>query len=140
MLNYFKAYAHGGLSFEDITPAFLQGFKQYLDNVVQSNKRPLAVNTKVSYFNKLKAALKEARKLGILTKDLAGSVSGYTPEETQREFLTEEEVRKIAQKDCLVPKLKEAFLFSVLTGLRWSDIIKLTWSECTNPLLLGHIC
>jgi integrase len=138
MLNYFKAYAHKGLSFEDITPAFLIGFKQYLDNVTLTNKRPLAVNTKVSYFNKLKAALKEARKLGILTKDIASSVSGYTPEETQREFLTEEEIRKIAQKDCLVPKLKEAFLFSVLTGLRWSDIIKLTWSELHYDESMGN--
>jgi integrase len=138
MLNYFKEYAHGGLSFEDITPVFLAGFKLHLDSVIQTNKKPLAINTKSSYFNKIKAALKEARKLGILTKDIASTVPGYTPEETEREFLTEEEVRRIAQKDCLVPKLKEAFLFSVLTGLRWSDVIKLTWGDIYYDESLGN--
>lgn len=40
-----------------------------------------------------------------------------------------EELRKLCKTDCLVPILKNAFLFSCLTGLRWSDINKLVWKE-----------
>ena len=34
--------------------------------------------------------------------------------------------------------LKTAFLFSALTGLRWSDINKLLWSEVQQSKELGH--
>lgn len=40
-----------------------------------------------------------------------------------------EEVRKLAKTPCDVPDLKNASLFSCLTGLRISDILALTWSN-----------
>ena len=44
-------------------------------------------------------------------------------------YLTLEEVKKLSQTECEYPKIKRAFLFSCLTGLRRSDILKLTWGE-----------
>ena len=44
-------------------------------------------------------------------------------------YLTIDEVKKLAETECDYPKIKNAFLFSCLTGLRRSDIIKLTWGE-----------
>ena len=44
-------------------------------------------------------------------------------------YLTIDEVRKLAQTDCEYPGIKRAFLFSCLTGLRRSDVIRLTWGE-----------
>lgn len=49
--------------------------------------------------------------------------------EVKREFLVEDEVKKLADTECRYEVLKKAFLFSCLTGLRWSDINKLVWSE-----------
>jgi integrase len=40
-----------------------------------------------------------------------------------------EEVKRLAETDCKYPQLKRAFLFGCLTGLRKSDIMKLTWGE-----------
>ncbi len=40
-----------------------------------------------------------------------------------------DEVKALNRADCKYEVLKRAFLFSCLTGLRWSDIQKLTWSE-----------
>lgn len=44
-------------------------------------------------------------------------------------YLTLDEVKKLSQTECEYPKIKRAFLFSCLTGLRRSDILKLTWGE-----------
>lgn len=46
-----------------------------------------------------------------------------------REFLTLNEVKRLVETTCDQPVLKDAFLFCVLTGLRWSDIPHLTWEE-----------
>lgn len=38
-------------------------------------------------------------------------------------------MQNLAKAECKHQILKNAFLFSCLTGLRWSDVNKLTWSE-----------
>lgn len=40
--------------------------------------------------------------------------------------------------ECELPELKKAFLFSALTGLRWSDIEKLKWSEIQHSNDYGY--
>lgn len=49
--------------------------------------------------------------------------------ESVREYLTIDEVRKLATMPCPDEILGKAFMFSCLTGLRWSDIIELNWSQ-----------
>ena len=38
-------------------------------------------------------------------------------------------MKKLAETECEYPKIKRAFLFLCLTGLRRSDILKMTWAE-----------
>jgi integrase len=49
--------------------------------------------------------------------------------DNHRQFLTLEELQSIASTDCKNAILKKAFLFSALTGLRWSDVKALTWDK-----------
>ena len=44
-------------------------------------------------------------------------------------YLTLDEVRKLAATECEYPQIKAAFLFSCLTGLRRSDVLRLTWGD-----------
>lgn len=44
----------------------------------------------------------------------------------------------MAKTDCEISILKTAFIFSALTGLRWSDINKLLWSEVQYSKELGN--
>lgn len=56
-------------------------------------------------------------------------IEGFKAEEGKRMYLTIEEVQKLAKTDCEYPKILRAFLFSCLTGLRRSDVLRLTWGD-----------
>jgi integrase len=84
------------------------------------------------------AALKEAQKEGIIQNNPANLVEGISPDDPDREFLTLEELQAAAKVECEMPLLKNAFIFSALTGLRWSDIEKLVWSEVQHSEQSGY--
>lgn len=139
MLKHFKNYCHPGYTFENINVAFLEGFKNHLNLVQKSNEKSLSQNSKISYFNKLLAGLRQAHKDGLLLKNPSESVAGYKQVETKREYLTMEELESIAQTDCELPILKRAFLFSCLTGLRFGDLHKLIWDDLIESESLGSV-
>jgi integrase len=51
------------------------------------------------------------------------------PQAPEIVYLTWEELKKLVNTDCRYDEVKRAFIFSCLTGLRWSDVSKLQWSE-----------
>jgi integrase len=130
-LKYLNTFTNGSLKFADLNEKFLEDFKEYLLSTKsnKSNKTTLSQNSAVSYFNKVKAALKQAFKDGILQQDLNAKVKPIKAAETRREFLTLEELNKLVKTECNNPLMKRAALFSVLTGLRFSDIKKMIWGE-----------
>lgn len=126
------------ITFAKITPEWVQGFRDYLDNKAnawENDKRertkdkPLARNSKLSYFNKLRACLNQAFDDRIIAHNPIRGIEGFKAEEGTRMYLTIDELKKLAQTECEYPNIKKAFLFSCLTGLRRSDILKLTWGE-----------
>ena len=128
---YLKDFSGGKLLVEQINEKWCKDFKEYL-NQAASRKHPLKTlsqNSKLSYFNKLKAALAKATEEKIFTDNPCKYVKGFDEQETKREFLTQEEIALLKNTDCDIPQLKNAALFSVLTGLRWSDIYKLKWEN-----------
>jgi integrase len=129
--KYLEKFTGGKLKFSELNEQFFNDFKEYLLST-KSNKdknNTLSQNSAVSYFNKVKATLKQAYKDGILQTDLNSKISVIKPAETQREFLTVEELNTLVTKPCKDEVLKRAALFSALTGLRYSDIEKLIWNE-----------
>lgn len=127
------------LKFSQIDKEWLQSFKNYLEKDARTkSKRTLLPNTLTSYFSKIKAALKEAYKQGIIPKNMGDMIDGFKPAETERNFLTKEELEKAAKVECEIPIIKTAFLFGCLTGLRYGDIEKLTWSEIQYSNDMGY--
>jgi len=143
--NWLSAFKHlnnwgkADVTFADINVEWLEDFKYYLlhDAHTRSNKK-LSKNSCVSYFNKVRAALNQAVKDNIIIKNPAKKVNGIKKVETRREFLTYEELKKVSKTYCENDIIKRAFLFSALTGLRFSDIEKLTWSEIQHSEENGY--
>ncbi len=129
--KYLVAYTGGSLKFADLNEGWAEDFKKHLLTTKsnKSDKVTLSRNSAVSYFNKLKAALKQAYKDGFLREDLNAKIDSIKGKETRREFLTLEELNQLAKTHCNNPLLKRAALFSALTGLRFSDIKNLVWGD-----------
>ena len=138
-LRYLEAYCDEATTFKDITPEWVEGFKDYLDNVEKNiSKRVgttsevfegLSQNSKHSYFNKLKACINQAFDEKIIAVNPLRGIKGFKEPETKREHLDWDEVVRLDATPCKYPYLKDSFLFSCFTGLRKCDIQKLTWGE-----------
>jgi len=139
-LNYLEAHTGGSLKFIDLDEQFCNRFRQYLLTAPsnRTKNQPLSQNSVVSYFNKFKAALKQAYKSGYLHLDLNVKVEAVKPTETHRKYVSQEELQALANMECDNPTLKRAALFSALTGLRFSDIQKLIWKEVRHSEASGH--
>lgn len=126
------------ITLSQITPKWVQGFKDYLENEATAwgcdfreriKDHPLARNSKLSYFNKLKACINQAYEDRLIAYNPMRGIENFKPEDGKRMYLTIEELRKLVDTVCEYPNIKRAFLFSCLTGLRRSDVIRLTWRD-----------
>lgn len=126
------------ITFAEITPEWVQGFKDYLENRAiawahdkrhREKEYPLSRNSKMSYFNKLRACLNQAFDDRIIARNPIRGIEGFKAEEGTRMYLTLDELKKLVNTPCDYESVRKAFLFSCLTGLRRSDIIKLKWCD-----------
>jgi integrase len=115
---------------KSISGKWIEGFKDYLEHSARTKgNQPLSQNSKYSYFNKLKACIRQAMKGNLIKYDTSFEVKGFKQGDSVREYLTIEELKLVAQVDCEISQMKTAFLFSALSGLRWSDIQNLIWQD-----------
>lgn len=129
-IKHLQKYNPRDVSFAQLDRKYVEGFREYLNSTAKTPAgKLLSDNSACSYFNKFKAALKQAVKEGIIRNNPADQVDSIPQGESERAFLTFEELQNILKHECEIPILKTAFIFSCLTGLRWSDINKLVWSE-----------
>jgi len=119
------------LTFADIDTKFCEGFKTYLITSArtQQNNERLSAGTACNYLTRFKACLRQAVKDGIIASNPAADISLPRITEHKREYLTLDELRILVKTPCKNDVLKRAFLFSCLSGLRWSDINKMVWGE-----------
>lgn len=123
-------YTGNKLLFKEIDNAFCEDFVNYLSNDAKmANNQNLIPSTVKCYYTKFKACLNQAVKDRIIYSNPCNNITINNRYQHKREYLTLEEVKKIVKTECSYKELKKAFLFSCLTGLRWSDIEKLKWSE-----------
>jgi len=137
---YLKEYTNGQCLMSQVDEAFCQGFKDYLDNCY-TRKSPaykLSANSKHSYFNKFRAAIKQAIEDKFLFDNPILRVKPFPQAESYREFLTLEEVKKLKAVRCDNPVLEKAAFWSIRTGMRWGDCLKLRWIDIQGSATEGY--
>ncbi len=88
--------------------------------------------TAVSYVSQLSIALNAAVRAEVLGENpfmLLSAAERIKKPESQRQFLTIEELKKITATECPIPIVKQAYMFSCYCGLRMSDIYALKWKD-----------
>ncbi len=122
-----------GITFSEITPEWVDGFKRYLQNDAVNIRKlkgtKLSYNSAWAYYQELRSCIKEAVSDGIITENPARRIDTIRRKDAQRMYLTIDEVKLLAKTECSDEDVKSMFLFSCLTGLRHSDIKKMKWKE-----------
>lgn len=95
---------------------------------------PLGDVTKHNYLRVVKYVLKHALKAKLITTYPGENIQIKFPE-SQRQFLSKEEIQIVANIEFDRPAVQDAFLFSCFTGLRMADIMSLEWSNIKNGYL-----
>ena len=119
------------LPFGCIDLTLIEDYRDYLLNAPKGGGKSgtISANTASTYFSIFKAGLHQAFIDGYLNVDLAAKVKNISYEESQREYLTLEELNQLASTPCESDILRRAALFSALTGLRHCDIKQLKWRD-----------
>ncbi|RYG54750.1 MAG: site-specific integrase [Chitinophagaceae bacterium] len=127
------------LLFEEVDAYLIEDFRSYLlkTESIRNIGKKLSQNTALSYFNKAKATLRKAYKLKMLQSDVNAQVDGIKEVESERNHLTLEESIALYNTPCIKEIVKRVSLFSLLTGMRYSDIAKLKWADLHNTAQ-GH--
>ncbi|MDB5011867.1 MAG: site-specific integrase [Daejeonella sp.] len=130
-VRYFEDFAGPDVRFSDLTESLCEDFRDYMIASPSIGRRGVKIsnNTALSYFGKFRFALKLAYKAKRIPVNLNELVEPLKERETHREFLTIVEFQRLAVTDCPNEQVKRAALFCGLTGLRFSDVSSIQWSQ-----------
>lgn len=128
-IESFEDFAGAAVVFGDLTPQLFEKFKAYL-----LNRRHLSPNSALVYLARIKTALYQAVRDNLLPVNPA---NGTTIRKTQTlpVHLSIKEIRKLSKTRCANDQVKQAFLFSCFSGLRYSDVDRLTWDKVRDEYL-----
>lgn len=123
MCNHLDVY--GDIPIDRVTTAYPQGFIQYLQ------ARRLKTGTVRLYFQKLACILHDAYKNGLFDDRILQRVKRPRREQEKKSFLSEAELKRLSKYR--LPEeynnIQKMFLFSCMTGLRYSDVQGLRWKN-----------
>lgn len=124
LLALLKSYERrSSMLVSDITAAWFVGFVAYIE------RQDFAVNTKAVYVATMRYCINAAYREGLLPVNPVVGVKGTGAEDTNRTYLTTDEVRRLWETPCSDNAVKRAFLFGCMTGIRHCDIASLTWGD-----------
>lgn len=138
---HLEAYKGKKTILQNVDERFIREFIAFLKNAENLNYKDsnekmkiniLSKNTQHNLFKKLAWVLSKALKQNIISVNPINKleISDKPKEEdSEREYLTVDEIKTLMHTDCNDDMIKKAFLFCCLVGLRYSDVSKMTWAD-----------
>ena len=120
------------IAVRDVDKSFVLGFIRYMRKTPTYRGAPLSPESIYTYYITLCIALNKAVKRELIEKNPCDSIPAEDKPQrmdTQREYLTLEELKTLIVTDCKDVRVKRFFLFSCFTGLRYKDIFNLRWKN-----------
>ena len=123
MCNHLEDY--GDCPLDKVTTAYIQEFITHLQC------QGLKPGTVRLYFQKLACVLHDAYKNGLFDDRILQRVKRPKREQEKKGFLSEAELKKLAKHQLSEEynNIQSMFLFSCMTGLRYSDVQGLRWKD-----------
>ena len=116
---------YGDSTMDNVTTNYLQGFILHLQS---QGMKPGSVRL---YFQKLACVLHDAYKNGLFDDRILQRVKRPKREQEKKSFLSETELKKLTKHRLSEEynNIQSMFLFSCMTGLRYSDVQGLRWKD-----------
>ena len=131
--HHFYNFVHGKCTFEEIDIDLCNKFREYLLNAKQLRRDGhISKNSASGYWSTFKGLLKILYRNRLIKTNINDFLDKIEIEDTPKDYLSVEELYKLAETPCKKPILKTAALFSCLTSLRISDILSLQWHEIVD--------
>ncbi len=134
-LLYLQRYLNGkALPFNSLTPEWIREFTKYLLTKVSNN-------TSGDYLRNISTALEDAVRQEIILVNPFRKIPRHERlrhKQIFRNAFTLADLQLLLDTPCkMEPQFKQAYLFSCFTGLRWSDVNPLRWSEIIRKTIDG---
>ena len=131
--HHFYNFVHGKCTFEEIDIDLCNKFREYLLNAKQLRRDDrISKNSASGYWSTFRGLLKILYRNRLIKTNINDFLDKIEIEDTPKDYLSVEELYKLAETPCKKPILKTAALFSCLTSLRISDILSLQWHEIVD--------
>jgi integrase len=116
----------GPLPISRITTEWMKDFEQFL-------LKKVSINTVLGYLKNINGALNKLVRKQVIHRNPWHAVPKHErlkKKDTIRTAWTFEQLQKLADTPCNIqPQFRQAYFFACFTGLRWSDINGLKWSN-----------
>lgn len=132
------AYRGEDVMLSDVDIAYCDGLVDFLRYEYHSVHGKLKMTTARAYIYLFSGALNLAVEKGYMIRNPLFFVKIHdriTRDRPQKQFLSVEEVKLLMDTQCPVisrPQVKQAYLFSIFTGLIAYDIVNLRWKDLKN--------
>ena len=126
-----KKYKQNDILVQDVNHQFINGFEYYLKTT-----RKCAHNSAIKYITNFKKIIRIAHANDWIDKDPFLHWKGKL-KIVEREFLTQEEIQKIIDKELRMERLdqvRDIFIFCCFTGLAYADVKKL----CKDDVVIAN--
>jgi len=131
---HFYDYVNGKCTFEEVDVPLCKGFCEYLQDEAlnRRTKEPLSQNSISGYWSTFRGLLRIAYRNKQIPENINEFLDKVKTVEAPKEVLTLDELYRLFTTKCENALIKNAAIFSCLTGLRFSDVQALQWKNVCN--------